>query len=64
MSKREGAEREPKHRDREMEHGHDDKLVDEASLESFPASDPPPFSHSHAGTPSKDSDQPGPAKGR
>lgn len=45
-----GGEQQPK-RDREAEHGHDDELVDEASAESFPASDPPPFSHSHAGTP-------------
>ena len=27
---------------------HDDALIDESSWESFPASDPPSFSHSHA----------------
>ncbi|KAA5547074.1 hypothetical protein FYK55_01250 [Roseiconus nitratireducens] len=37
-------------RESRVEHdaSHDDALVDEVGDESFPASDPPPFSHSHA----------------
>ena len=35
----------------ESAHDHDDALVDEASDESFPASDPPASTHTHAGPP-------------
>ena len=35
----------------ESAHDHDDALVDEASDESFPASDPPASTHAHAGPP-------------
>lgn len=37
--------------ERESAHGHADAGVDEASDESFPASDPPATTHTHAGTP-------------
>jgi len=36
---------------RESAHAHDDELADEASDESFPASDPPASTHTHAGPP-------------
>jgi hypothetical protein len=36
---------------RESEHGRADAGVDEASDESFPASDPPASTHTHAGPP-------------
>jgi hypothetical protein len=35
----------------ESAHDHDDAGVDEASHESFPASDPPATTHTHAGPP-------------
>jgi hypothetical protein len=35
----------------ESAHDHDDALADEASDESFPASDPPASTHLHAGPP-------------
>lgn len=35
----------------ESAHDHDDAGVDEASDESFPASDPPASTHTHAGPP-------------
>lgn len=37
--------------ERESAHVHDDAGVDEASDESFPASDPPASTHTHAGPP-------------
>jgi hypothetical protein len=37
--------------ERESAHDHDDAGVDEASDESFPASDPPASTHAHAGPP-------------
>ena len=36
---------------RESAHGHTEAGVDEASDESFPASDPPASTHTHAGPP-------------
>tara|TARA_R110002073_G_scaffold115759_2_gene253847 strand:+ start:3759 stop:4160 length:402 start_codon:yes stop_codon:yes gene_type:complete len=32
----------------EAVHAHEEEMIDEASDESFPASDPPSFSHAHA----------------
>lgn len=33
---------------RDADFAHDDAMIDEASEESFPAGDPPTFSHAHA----------------
>ena len=49
----EGLERPPHHIE------DPDELVDEASDESFPASDPPSFTPSRSGPPSKQPDKPG-----
>ena len=45
--------------DREAEHGHTDETVNEASEESFPASDPPAFTHAHAGPPKHEAERGG-----